>query len=145
MAIDRTGARPAAPVPDAPQARQILRRLRDDDVDGAIEGGLAHFVPLDALDDADNHALADARDRLLAAWAARERHRARTLRLERIACERKRMRSVHAEASGSAASTQDSPRVAAGSADSPSRPALPTAAAAALARARARASGGSGS
>ena len=118
--------------PDATAARRILALLRDDDVDAAIDAGLAAFRPLDGLDAADNAALAAARDRLLAAWAARERFRARSLRLDRIAGERKRARTTPA-----AAAKRPAPGDDAAAAATP--PPLPPAAAAALARARARA------
>lgn len=140
MAIERTGAAPVAPAPDAAQALRLLELLRHDDVDGAIEAGLAGFAPLAALCDSDNRMLADARDRLLAAWAARARHRARALRLERIAHERTQARTTRADAGTGPAATRQGAHAATAPADPP-RPALPAAAAAALARARARASG----
>ena len=137
----------AACAPDAAQAMRILVLLRDDGLDAAIEAGLAAFVPLAELDAADNGALAEARDRLLAAWAARERHRQRGQRLERIARERRRARSAApgaASDSDDMAPTNDAVPAATGTrtADArAARPALPAAAAAALARARARAAG----
>ncbi|HEY4530476.1 MAG TPA: hypothetical protein VIG97_09155, partial [Luteimonas sp.] len=84
----------AGPAPDAAQARRILALLHDDDVDAAIAAGLAAFLPLPALGAHENDALAAARDRLLTAWAARGRYRARARRLERIADERTRARAV---------------------------------------------------
>lgn len=129
--------RPVA-APDAAQARRILALLHGDDVDAAITAGLAAFRPLDALAPAQNAALAEARDRLLAAWAARERHRARTARLARIERERASARAARQPAAP-AASTRSAPA----DAGSGQRPALPAAAAAALARARARAGGSS--
>lgn len=117
--------------PGEAQALRILALLGNDQLDAAIEAGLARFMPLQALDAATNATLVDARDRLLAAWAARERHRARALRLERLAAERRRARRAPvAPAAPDAAVTS-----------TPPAPALPAAAAAALARAKARASG----
>ena len=143
-------ANPGDPVPGAAQARRILGLLEGDDVDAAIQAGLARFVPLPELDGAANARLAAARDRLLAAWAARERHRARARRLERIGEERRRARSARqatAAAPGAAGSQMHQaldpanghPAASPGAGE---RLALPAAAAAALARARARASGG---
>ena len=131
------GGRAAAdvPAPDAASARRILALLQDDDVDAAITAGLAHFMPLAGLDDAANGALLAARDRLLAAWAARDRHRARALRLERIAEERRQARQASPRPTG------NDDGAAAGAQAAPPRPSLPAAAAAALARARARATG----
>ena len=128
-----TGARP----PDAMQARRILALLERDAVDAAIEAGLPAFVPLSTLGPDENGRLLEARDRLLAAWAARERYRARAARLQRMADDRARARSTRqvpapASDAGHAAPSLDGPGA---------RPALPPAAAAALARARARASG----
>lgn len=138
----------AACAPDAAQAMRILVLLRDDGLDAAIEAGLAAFVPLAELDAADNGALVETRDRLLAAWAARERHRQRGQRLERIARERRRARSAApgetSDSDNTAPTNDDAAPGDAGTrtADAPAaRPALPAAAAAALARARARAAG----
>lgn len=142
MAVDPSRVDPGLPAvdtasaPDAAAARRILALLRDDDVDAAIEAGLAGFVPLDELDDAFNTMLLAARDRLLAAWAARERHRARARRLERVADERRRARSLPPPSIAGRAEAAD-----AGTPVAAARPPLPPAAAAALARARARASG----
>ncbi|MGY1457128.1 hypothetical protein ACW5F0_00510 [Luteimonas sp. A534] len=127
----------AALAPDAAQAQRILALLRGDDVDAAIAAGLAGFVPLGELDDLSNGALVAARDRLLAAWAARERHRARAMRLERIADERRRARLP---SPGPVAVDEGVTTDVAAPTRAPS-PSLPPAAAAALARAKARASG----
>lgn len=129
----------AAAVPDHAAALRILALVRADDLDGAIEAGLARCVPIAGLDAADNGALLEARDRLLAAWAARERHRARAQRLEDIAQERRRARSARPEQRPAPVQADTDPAHA--DANSPARPALPSAAAAALARARARTSG----
>lgn len=145
-------------VPDAATARRMLALLREDELDAAIEAGLARFEPMDALDAADNATLTGARDRLLAAWAARDRHRARAARLQRIADERARTgrparAPVPARTTGGAGAKDtdaDAVDVAAEAAEAadpagmhpaPSHPALPAAAVAALARARARTSG----
>ncbi|MEN1970759.1 hypothetical protein WCE34_00215 [Luteimonas sp. MJ204] len=144
-----------ADAPDAVQARRLCDLLCEDQLDAAIDGGLARFQPLPALDAACNAMLSAARDRLLAAWAARERYRARDARLERIATERLRARgglpaghpaneaaAGEAAAGGAAQSGHGmSTDTGVGTLPAPSRPALPAAAAAALARARARASG----
>lgn len=122
-AASGTGAGPAAPGDE--EARRIIALLGEDALDAAIEAGLARFQPLPGLEDAENTTLVEARDRLLAAWAARERHRAREARLQRIAEERRQARDARSPAIPQATV----------------RPALPPAAAAALARARARASG----
>lgn len=119
---DASAAAPAAD-PDA-RARRLLALLAGDDIDGAIEAGLASFEPDTAtgLDRDDRARLAGARRRLLQAWDARERHRARNARLARRAAEREAGRAAGAP--------------------NPARPAaLPAAAAAALARAKARAGG----
>ena len=107
-----------------PQA--LLCLLLDDRIDAAIDAGLMDYAPApgdDAPDparpDLPQHLLA-AQARLRTAWAARERHRARALRLARIAEERDARRIRPAAVTASAA-------------------ALPAAAAAALARARAKA------
>lgn len=145
-------------VPDAATARRMLALLREDELDAAIEAGLTRFEPLDALDDADNQTLAGARDRLLAAWAARDRHRTRAARLQRNAGERVRAarptrpQALAGTTAGSAGTDTDTETVdvdadtppatdSAGMHPVPPRPALPATAAAALARARARASG----
>lgn len=105
------------------RARKLLRLLDADDLDAAVEAGLADFDPdaVPALAMAERERLRQARERLLAAWAARERHRARNARLARRAAER--------EARRTPPSTE------------PGKPPLPAAAAAALARAKARAGG----
>ena len=121
--------------PDAVQARRILALLDRDALDGAIEAGLPAFMPLPALAPAENSRLIEARDRLLAAWAARDRYRARAARLQRIAEERARVRSMRQLP----AAGIDSAAAVAVAAEPGGRPALPPAAAAALARARARA------
>ncbi|MBJ6978302.1 hypothetical protein [Luteimonas sp. MC1895] len=130
---------------DATRARRILALLRADDVDAAIAARLPAFAPLPGLTADENRALADARERLLAAWAARERHRARAERLERIAQARARARETRQVAPAADVAAPDGAGVAApdgASVASPAAPSLPPAAAAALARARARVAGG---
>lgn len=108
-------------------AMRLLELLDADDLDGAIEAGLAGFdaTACEALPAADRARLAAARGRLLEAWAARERHLARNARLARKAEElRARREARPAPAQGA------------------ERAALPAAAAAALVRARQRAGGG---
>ncbi|MCD9031543.1 hypothetical protein LDO32_07350, partial [Luteimonas sp. Y-2-2-4F] len=62
-----------------PDPRRLLALLADDDVDAAIEAGLPALGDdaLARLPAAEAGRLREARDRLLAAWAARERYRAR--------------------------------------------------------------------
>ncbi|HLT45131.1 MAG TPA: hypothetical protein VK000_10780 [Luteimonas sp.] len=111
-------------VPEAPDPRRLLELLRADDVDAALAAGLM-AVDADAagdLDPASRELLAQAQQRLRAAWNARERYRLRSARLARRAAERDARR-----------------RAAAAPAAPSARPELPPAAAAALARARARA------
>ncbi|WP_028915381.1 MULTISPECIES: hypothetical protein [Pseudoxanthomonas] len=106
------------------QRARLLALLADGDLDAALQAGLMDYPASPAA--AEDAPLLAAQQRLRTAWAARERHRARAARLERIAAEREARR-----------------RAAAVPADAPaSNPALPPAAAAALARARARAAAG---
>src|SRR5690606_13447127 len=129
MVVDRSDgvgdlpAAVAAPAPDTSGARRILALLREDDVDAAIAAGLADVVPLAGLADAETAALLAARDRLLAAWAARERHRARARRLARIAEERRQARS-----SPRTDAVDDDVAADAGAPAGPPRPSLPPAA-----------------
>ncbi len=103
---------------DCARGDLLLRHLRDDDVDAAIEAGLMQYDPCPACDPSLAAQLVEARHRLAKAWAARDRYRARTARLARRAAER------------------DAKRAAA----APQRKnALPPAAAEILARAKARA------
>jgi len=122
--------------PDLPT---LLHLLRAGDVDAAIDAGLMQLPPaaLAAVDTTERIMLTQVRQRLTAAWAARERFRARQARLQRRQCERQSRRAaVTAPGSGD---------VEAGNAPALSaRPALPAAAAAALARARSRAAARAG-
>jgi len=148
MATERPPACGAGGAPDAAAALRILALLRADDLDAAIEAGLARFQRLGGLDAAANDALADARDRLLAAWAARERYLARNARLERLATERRRARAPCVSGDGDAATARPATGGTSAAASPgpdvtpPPRPALPATAAAALARARARVQAG---
>lgn len=108
--------------------RQLLQYVLDDDLDAALDAGLMDYVPqpgdamLDPRQPGLPQLLAQAQERLRGAWAARERHRARSVRLARRAAEREARRAPP---------------------PAPDRkPALPPAAAAILARARARAKAG---
>jgi len=101
-------------------ARTLLYLLRQGNLDAAIEAGLMGWSGQDDLDAAECALLDAACARLRAAWAARERFRARQARLQRRERERLERRAASAPTS-------------------PSAPALPAAAAAMLARARARA------
>lgn len=108
--------------PTTPQ--QLLQFIADDDLDAAVRSGLMDYTPQpgDAqLTPAQMQLLLDAQQRLRQAWAARERHRARELRLARRAAEREARRAPPPAPD--------------------SKPALPSAAAAILARAKARAAG----
>jgi hypothetical protein len=113
-----------APPSDAATLARLAILLRDGNVDAAIESGL---MEVDAgaaggdLPAGDRELVASTQARLRTAWQARERYRARRMRLARIAAERETRR--------------------AGAAPAPtSKAPLPPAAAAALARALAKAS-----
>ena len=104
---------------DCARGELLLRHLRDDDVDAAIEAGLMRYVPCPACDPALAAQLIEAQQRLSNAWAARDRYRARNERLARRAAEREAKRALAAPAERKST--------------------LPPAAAAALARAQAKA------
>ncbi|MCC4632881.1 hypothetical protein [Xanthomonas dyei] len=114
-----------------PALRALAMRLFDcvqaDDLDRALQLGLMDYQPdphLDAADVTVVAALLAAQQRLRAAWAARERYRARAARLQRRAAER------------------DARRAPAPVPSQPAAAALPPLAAAILARAKAKAAGG---
>ncbi|MFC0152089.1 hypothetical protein ACFFJ4_00090 [Xanthomonas dyei] len=114
-----------------PAPRALAMRLFDcvqaDDLDRALQLGLMDYQPdphLDAADAPVVAALLAAQQRLRAAWAARERYRARAARLQRRAAER------------------DARRAPAPVPSQPAAAALPPLAAAILARAKAKAAGG---
>lgn len=104
---------------DCARGERLLRQLRDDDVDAAIEAGLMQYVPCPTCDPVLAAQLIEAQQRLSKAWAARDRYRARNERLARRAAERDAKRALAAPAERKST--------------------LPPAAAAALARAQARA------
>ena len=97
----------------------LLRLLREDDVDAAIEARLMHYVPCPACNPALAAELIGMQRKLSLAWAARDRYRARNLRLARRVAEREARRAAAMPAE--------------------KKSALPPAAAAILARAKARA------
>ncbi len=117
----------ALPTSGLPDPRRLLALLAEDDVDAAIDAGLASLgdEALARMAPDEAATLRDARDRLLIAWAARARHQARDDRHARLAADREAKRQARTAAA----------------APSAGRPALPPAAAAALARATARAKG----
>ena len=105
-------------------AHEVLAALRDDDVDRALEAGLLDCEPCAGCTPECTQLLQAARDARRAALAARDRYRARMLRIEQRAAARAARRAK-----------------AGPPADDDAAPALPAAAAAALARARAKAAG----
>lgn len=107
-----------APPHDCKHGIRLLRFLREDDIDAAIEAGLMRYVPCPACDPAAAAELTEAQRKLSMAWAARDRYLARNARLARRAAERDAKRAP-------AIPERKSP--------------LPPAAAAVLARAKARA------
>lgn len=111
---------------DCAQVLALAALLAEDRLDAALEAGLMD-VPADAGTCAHCAAalaqVAAAQQRLHAAWAARERYRARAARLARRAAERQAR------------------RIRPAATPSPQAPALPPAVALALARAKARAAG----
>jgi hypothetical protein len=113
-------------------ALRLAASLRADDIDAAIESGLMAFSP--CADCARDPAVADAIDaiahaqtRLRAAWAARDRYRAREARIARRERERTERRRAGA--------------VAAPQGPAAPRPPLPAAVASVRARATAKAAG----
>ncbi|MEF8765056.1 hypothetical protein [Stenotrophomonas sp. A3_2] len=110
-----------------PDPAQLFAQVQADDIDGALQAGLMDYVAQPGDDrllpghpDLP-HRLGQAQQQLRRAWAARERYRARAVRLARREAERDARRTP-----------RPAPDV---------KPALPAAAAAILARAKARASG----
>ena len=101
---------------------ELAAWLAADNLDAAIEAGLIHWQAQPGDDPVQAAQVAAAGQRLRAALAARERHRARAVRLRRIAAERDARRAP-AASSGVA-------------------PALPANVAAILARAKAKATSG---
>lgn len=109
---------------------QLFNCVVADDLDRALALGLMAYLPDPQHDALDANCaqvcatLLAAQRRLRDAWAARERYRARTARLQRRAAER------------------DARRAPAPAPSQPAAPALPPLAAAILARAKAKAAGG---
>lgn len=116
---------------DAP-AHVIAGALAIDDLDRALALGLLDAGPCPHCSEACRGRFEQARDERLAAFAARERYRARQARLAGRAAERAARRGGGIAAADGTDAT-DTPASAVG--------ALPPAAAAALARALARAAG----
>ena len=100
------------------QVLQVDALLRVNDVDAALDAGLMQCLPCPGCDPGTAARVSEAQRRLAAAWAARDRYRARSERLARRAAERLARRDT---------------------ASVPGSPGLPPAAAAALARAKAKA------
>lgn len=111
-----------------PDPARLLAHVQADDLDAALQAGLMDYVPVAADGGRDPTALAEpllaAQQALRRAWEARERYRARAVRLARREAER------------------DARRAPAPAPDH--KPALPSAAAAILARAKARAAASKG-
>ena len=105
--------------PNGAQAHAILTLLAADDIDAALTQGLLDALPCPNCDAPCNALLSTARETRQIALAARDRHRARAVRLQRRKAERDAARVPKA-----------SPTQA---------PALPAAAADVLARALAKA------
>ena len=99
--------------------------LAEGDIDRAIQAGMLDCGVCEGCGPACTAGLLAARDARLAAWAARERHRARNVRLQRRAAELAAKRTPGLPADAATTVT--------------TRPALPAAAAAVLARAKAKA------
>lgn len=107
------------PPHDCGRGIRLLQLLQEDDVDAAIEAGLMRYVPCPVCTPSLAAELIETQRKLSLAWAARDRHQARAVRLARRVAER--------EAKRAAAMPVES------------RSVLPPAAAAILARAKARA------
>ncbi|MDH5832457.1 hypothetical protein [Luteimonas kalidii] len=124
MAPISPGPRSASP---SPALQRLVALLRGDDIDAALDAGLMEIAAdaLHALDTESRQLVLANRQRLRAAWAARERYGARADRLARRAAEREARRSPPTQ----------------GPSGAPAGPSLPAAAAAALTRAKARAGG----
>lgn len=103
---------------DCSRGELLSRLLAADDIDAAIEAGLMGFAPCPACDPLLVARVAAEQNRLVTAWAARDRYLARKARLARFAEEREARRALPLPERKSA---------------------LPAAAAAILARAKAKA------
>jgi hypothetical protein len=84
---------------DCQHGQQLAQLLDADDVDAALEAGLMAFVPCPACATHAAMKIAETQKRLIQAWAARDRYRAREARLQRIATERAAKRAAHARKS----------------------------------------------
>ena len=71
----------------------LLHHLQSDDIDAAIEAGLMHYLPCPTCERALAVELDKARQKLSAAWAARDRYLARNARLARRVAEREAKRA----------------------------------------------------
>lgn len=95
--------KPDASTQEDPTATSLPLKLAclldQDDLDGAIEAGLMDYLPDPAHDQLDpaqpdlSTRLADAHRKILAAWAARDRYRARQQRLALRSAEREARRT----------------------------------------------------
>lgn len=74
--------------PNGSQAHAVLASLGMDDIDAALTHGLLDAVPCTTCNASCNALLAGAREVRQSALAARDRHRARALRLQRRKAER---------------------------------------------------------
>lgn len=120
---------PACGCAQAHPAHAVVAKLRDGDLDAALALGLLDMTPCAGCGAACNDALAAARDSRRFSLAARDRHRARALRLARIKAEREAARR----------SAPSPPSVPGNGQPTPAVTALPKAASDALVRALARA------
>jgi len=76
------------PPHDCSRGELLSRLLAADDIDGAIEAGLMRFAPCPACDPLVVARVVAEQERLVMAWAARDRYLARKARLARRAEER---------------------------------------------------------
>jgi hypothetical protein len=84
---------------DCEHGKHLVQLLAADDVDAALNAGLMAFSPCANCAVAMATKIAEARQRLTTAWAARDRYRIRETRLSRIAAERAAKRAAHAQKS----------------------------------------------
>lgn len=102
---------------DCAEVARLAALLVDDELDAALDAGLMDFDACPGCDPDAAKRIDAAKQRIGQAWAARERYRARSARLARIAAEREARRAPVA---------------------TEKKTSLPPAAAAVLARAKAR-------
>ncbi|MBB1061942.1 hypothetical protein, partial [Marilutibacter spongiae] len=86
--------------PAGARAHAVSAALAIDDLDVAIEQGLADIEACPACTPGCRRRLLGAKAGRLAAWAARERHRAREARLRRLAAARAARRAMPASPGG---------------------------------------------